>query len=208
MAITTYSELKTAVANWLNRTDLTNRIPEFISLGESELFRRTKIRTGETRATLDTVSGTKYYALPSGYKSMRHFKLNGDPVRDLDYMTPEQIDIAWPSAFKGKPCNYTVIGDELKLAPTPDAVYEMEMAYWKRIDHLSDSNTTNFFMERAPDILLYGALMQAEGFLQNDQRIPIWRTGLTQGIEDLIREDWNDRFGGSAMTVSADMPKP
>ncbi len=208
MAITTYSELKTAVSNWLDRTDLTNRIPEFIALGENEIFRRTKIREGETRATLSTVSGTKYYALPSGYKSMRHFQLNTDPVRDLDYMTPEQIVLSWPSAGKGKPCNYTVVGDELRLSPTPDIVYTMEMTYWKRIDALSDGNPTNFFMDKAPDVLLYAALMQAEGFLMNDPRVQLWRAGLNQGIEDLTREDWNDRFGGSAMVVRADMPTP
>lgn len=208
MAISTYGELKTAVANWLDRSDLTNRIPEFISLGEAEIFRRTKLRVGETRATLDTVAGSQYYALPAGYKSMRNFKLNGNPKTNITYMTPEQLDIAWATTAQATPCNYTVVGDEVKLGPIPDAVYEMEMAYWKRIDPLSDSNTTNFFMERAPDILLYGALMQAEGFLKNDQRIQVWRAGLNQGIDDLIREDWNDRFGGSAMAVSADMIKP
>lgn len=208
MAISTYTELKTAVANWLDRSDLTNRIPEFIVLGESEIFRRTRLRTGETRATLDTVGGVQFYALPAGYKSMRNFKLNGNPKTNITYLTPEQLDITWSTTGKGTPCNYTVIGDEIKLGPIPDVVYEMEMAYWKRIDPLSDSNPTNFFMDRAPDILMYAALMQAEGFLQNDQRIQIWRAGLNQGIDDLIREDWNDRFGGSAMTVSADMIKP
>ena len=55
MAITIYSELKTAVANFLSRSDLTSRIPEFITLGEDRIGKDLRIRAME--ATVDIVFG-------------------------------------------------------------------------------------------------------------------------------------------------------
>ena len=39
MALTTYAELKTSVGDWLNRSDLTTAIPDFISLAEAQIER-------------------------------------------------------------------------------------------------------------------------------------------------------------------------
>ena len=66
MAINTYSTLQTAVANWLDRDDLTARIPEFIALAETRINRALRIRAMETVSTaISTASGTREYALPT-----------------------------------------------------------------------------------------------------------------------------------------------
>ena len=68
MAISTYGELQTSVANWLDRDDLTARIPEFIALCESMVIRPLRVRGMETLDTsIDTVGGQRNYDLPSGY---------------------------------------------------------------------------------------------------------------------------------------------
>src|SRR5574343_38100 len=48
MAITTNSELNTAVANWLSRSDLTSRIPEFIALFEAKFNRDMRVPSQES----------------------------------------------------------------------------------------------------------------------------------------------------------------
>ena len=55
MAITTYATLKTAVGNFLSRSDLTSRIPEFIALAEDRIAQDLRIRAME--ATVDLVLG-------------------------------------------------------------------------------------------------------------------------------------------------------
>lgn len=75
------------------------------------------------------------------------------------------------------------------------------MTYYKTFEGLSDSNTTNWVILNAPDVYLYGALLQAEPFLQNDQRIPVWERGLRQALSDLQSQDDKDRYSGSELRV-------
>jgi len=76
MAISNYTELQTAVANWLDRDDLSDQLPDFISLNEALFNRVLRIRPMETIVTNATVSGTKAYDLPTGYVQMREIHLD------------------------------------------------------------------------------------------------------------------------------------
>ena len=92
MAISNYAGLKTAIASWLDRTDLTDIIPDFIALAETRHKRDFKIRRMETRVTTNTIAGSEFYTLPDDYVAMRNIKLNTDPKTPLDYLTPEIMD--------------------------------------------------------------------------------------------------------------------
>ena len=82
MAIGTFAQLKTAAANWLDRSDLTDRIPEFISLAEARFNRLLRIRDMETVSTaISTSAGTREYSLPTGFVQMKEFHLTTDPDR-------------------------------------------------------------------------------------------------------------------------------
>ena len=89
MAITTYTELKTAIANFLARSDLTDRIPEFISLAESRMSRELETRSQEKRATALTTSGDEFISLPTDLRRIRLVKNNTSTVEVLDYATPK-----------------------------------------------------------------------------------------------------------------------
>ena len=67
MAIGTYAELQTAVANWLDRDDLSLRIPEFIALAEARMNRILRLRLMESTYTASTVATQRNLALPTGY---------------------------------------------------------------------------------------------------------------------------------------------
>jgi hypothetical protein len=162
MAINSYSTLQTAVANWLDRDDLSDRIPEFIALNEAVFNRVLRLRAMENITTSATVSGTKSYDLPTGYVQMREIHLDTSPITSVQYYV---------------------------------------MTYYKKFDSLSDSTTTNWIILNAPDVYLYGTLLQAEPFLMNDQRIPIWERGLRQAIADLQEQDDKDRHSGSELRV-------
>ena len=124
MAIGTFAELKTAAANWLDRSDLTDRIPEFITLAEARFNRVLRIRDMETVSTaISTSAGTREYDLPTGFVQMREFHLTTDPLTPLSYITPEMMSRIWAGSSQGKPEVFTVIADKVRLGPNPDAVY-------------------------------------------------------------------------------------
>ena len=204
MALTTYSELKTAIANWLDRSDLDDRIPEFIQLAEARHRRDFKIRRMETRVTANTIADTEYYSLPDNFVAMRNIQLNTDPKTSLEYLTPEQMDRVRAGSNTGKPKAYSIIGNNFQLRPIPDAVYEIEMLYYKYFTALSDSNTTNDMLTFHPDLYLYGALVEAEPYLQNDKRIQTWAGFYDRAKQDLITTNERDRHSGVAPTTRID----
>jgi|TARA_R100000458_G_scaffold54828_1_gene58244 hypothetical protein len=204
MAITTFSELKTAISNWLDRSDLDDRIPEFIALAEARHRRDFKLRRMETRVTANTIADTEYYSLPDNYIAMRNIQLNTDTKTPLEYLTPEQMDRIKGGSSKGKPKAYSIMGNTFQLRPIPDAVYEIEMLYFKYFTALSDSNTTNDMLTYHPDIYLYGSLVEAEPYLQNDKRVQTWAAFYDRAKKDIIESNERDRHSGVAPTTRID----
>ena len=201
MAINTYSTLQTAVANWLDRNDLTDRVPEFISLAEATFNRVLRLRAMETTVADATPSGSKEDALPSGYLQMREIHLATTPVVSLAYITPEIMYRIRAGSTSGKPNSYTIVGDNILFGPTPDGAYDYSITYYKAFDALADNAPTNWLVLNAPDLYLYGTLLQAEPFLMNDERVPLWERGVRQVINDLQQQDDKDRHSGSEMRV-------
>ena len=201
MAIGTYAELQTAVANWLDRDDLGDRIPEFIALAEARMNRVFRLRLMEAKYTASTVAGQRNLALPTGYLQMRNLQINTTPIRPCQYVTPEIYDRLYGSTLTGTPEIYTIITNEIQLGPIPASVQTIEMLFYKKIAALSVSNTTEAMLTDNPDIYLYGSLLEAEPFLMNDERLGIWAQGFQQSIENLQDQDAKDRHSGSALRV-------
>ena len=205
MALSTFTELKDAIADWLDRSDLTARIPDFIALAEARINRELRIRPMEVRSTMNATVDQQYFNLPGGYIQMRNIQLNTNPTTPLEYITPEMLDRLYGSSTKGKPRAYTLIGDEIQLAPIPDSAYTLEMAFYEKFTALGDGTsgtvTSNWLTKNAPDILLYGALMEAEPFIKNDERVAVWLNGYGNAIDKLQKADQRDRHSGSAMRV-------
>ena len=201
MALDTYTNLKSSIANWLDRDDLSLVIPDFIALCESRFNRSLRLRSMEQKDYADTVGGQSNYLLPTNYLQMREFRLNLPTTISLTYVSPEIFE-AW-NLGSGQPKFYTIIANEIRLGPTPAGVYEMEMLFWRKFPALTDTITTNWILANAPDIYLYGSLMEAEAFLQNDPRIPLWKAGYDEASLELQLQDDKDRHSGSALTVQS-----
>ena len=202
MAIGTFAQLKTAAANWLDRSDLNDRIPEFITLAEARFNRILRIRDMETVSTaISTSAGTREYNLPTGFVQMREFHLSTDPITPLAYITPEMMSRMQAGSTKAKPEVFTIIADKVRLGPNPDAVYTTSMLYYKAFTALSDSATTNDMLTNNPDVYLYGTLLEAEPFIMNDERVALWATAFRQAIDDIQNQDNKDRHSGSQLRV-------
>ena len=202
MAIGTFAELKTAAANWLDMSDLTDRIPEFIALAEARFNRILRIRDMETVSTaISTTAGTMEYSLPTGFVQMKEFHLTTDPITPLAYITPEMMSRLQAGSTKAKPKVFTIIADNVRLGPNPDAVYTTSMLYYKTFTALSGSNTTSEMLTNNPDVYLYGTLLEAEPFIMNDARVQLWATAFRQAVEDIQNQDNKDRHSGSELRV-------
>ena len=203
MALTSYSTLKSSIADWLNRDDLTSVIPDFISLAEAQIERRvpTQKMVKRANATIDT----PFSALPADFLSAKSLVLTSTaPVQPLVFLTEDELDSKkWVYRTTGKPIYFALVGNQIEVLPAPDTSYTAELTYVATLAKLSDSNTSNWVLERHPDVYLYGSLLQAAPYLRDDERVALWGPLYSQAIEDMILQNERAAFsqGRTAMTV-------
>jgi hypothetical protein len=185
MAINTYATLKSSIADFLNRDDLTSVIPTFITLAESKFNRAIRTRQMVKRATA-TVDG-RFFAMPADFLESRSFQLNTNPITVLEYVTEGYGNTLNSTVYQssGRPKKFTVVGTQLEVIPAPDSSYESELTYYAKIAALSDDNTSNWLLTSNPDIYLYGALLQSAPYLKDDARIAVWSQLYTSSVDEL-----------------------
>lgn len=197
MSIDTYAELKTAIANWLSRSDLTSRIPEFIDLGEARINQDLRCRENEKRITASI--STQYFDIPTNFIEMSNFQLNTDPVQHLNYVSPEQMDIFRPTATTGQPKVYSIHGTEFQVKPIPDTTYTAEMTYFYELTSMTSDTDTNTVLTKFPQLYLYASLISAEGFLDDDAKIATWNTLYENMIAKINGRDKIGRYSGTKL---------
>jgi hypothetical protein len=200
MALSNYTELKASVADWLNRTDLTSVIPDFIALAEAQIERTLRTRQMIVRATASI--DTEYSAVPADFLETKSIKLNTNPVTSLTFETVDALDALKSTTYisAGKPQYFSIVGGQVRVLPVPDSTYTAELIYYAKLSKLSSTNATNWLLTQAPDVYLYGSLMQASPYLKDDSRIPVWAAIYTRGLEELqIADDRGATSGGAIM---------
>ena len=203
MALSNYTELKTAIANWLNRSDLTSEISDdFIKLTEADLNSKLRIRKMVTQASFTIDSETE--ALPTGFLQVRDmYILSGSTKYPLRYITPSQMDQVKGTSTTGVPSSYTILGDTFRFMPKPDSNYTAYVNYYKSFDALSSTNTTSYILTYHPSIYLYGSLFHAANFLGgiNPQQVQTWQQMYATSLERLEQNDREDQFSGSPLQM-------
>lgn len=185
MALDTYSGLKATIADYLNRDDLTSIVPSFITLAEAKFNRKLRMRQMIKRAT--ATIDTQYFAYPADWLQAKEFILNTNPITYMEFVTDKQSNELRQNQIiaSGKPSYYTIVGTQIEVIATPDTSYTGELTYYGKISALSDSNTSNWLLAYAPDLYLYGALIEAAPYLKDDERIGTWSTLYTNSLGDM-----------------------
>lgn len=202
MAFTSYTTLKTKIGEYLARTDLDAQIPDFIRLAEERLRRDLRIRQMLKVATATTTSDDSTVSLPSDFLAMKDLHIDANPVRVLQFQNTSNFFRNARSKDKGVPTMYTLLGSEFQFAPIPDTAYTLRMVYYHKPDFLSDSNASNLFLANCPDLLLYGALAEAEPYLMNDERIATWASLYDRGLASLRASDDDSEYPSSPMSIT------
>lgn len=201
MAITNYTQLKSAIADFLNRDDLTAVIPTFISLAESRINREVRHWRMENRAT--ATLNDQYVALPPRWIAPIRLTLTDSPTYELEVVSQAQMLDRRSQALDeaGRPQYYALTQGELEFFPTPNENYTLEMTYYEALNALSDSNADNWLLTNYPDVYLYGSLIHSAPYLSDDARAQTWAALYQSSIDALMRDDEQAKFGGSGLRI-------
>jgi len=202
MAFTNYTDLKSSVADYLARTDLTAQIPDFITLAELRLKRDLRIRQMLQVATATMTVSDSTVALPSDFLAIREIHLNTNPASSLEYLSPTSFFSNALTTNLGKPTKYTVLAAEFQFAPIPDSAHVVQILYYATPTPLSSSVPSNVFLSTCPDLLLYAALGEAEPYLINDARIQTWAALYDRGLASLSSSDESSEYAGSPLVMT------
>tara|TARA_R100000995_G_C3477406_1_gene121760 strand:+ start:1067 stop:1714 length:648 start_codon:yes stop_codon:yes gene_type:complete len=195
----TYAELKTAIANYLNRSDLTSDLDTFIDTTEAELNR--KLRTKEMIKRATATADAQYLTLPNDWLEVINVEVTSNDFSPLFQQSIESMDV-YRSANNnttGQPRYFAIVDGTLELAPTPDVAYTLQLTYYGTIDALSDSNTSNFVSTNHPDVYLYGCLKQASIFLMEDERVPMFTAQFESALEEMRMQQERAAFGEGSL---------
>lgn len=181
--LSTYAELKSAVQDWLGRSDLSAQIPVFIRLAEQRMNRDLRLRVMERRATLDVDAATSQVSLPwrrtegdwDVFLEMRDLVwLASGETKPINLLYSPPDTYACEKSQSGRPLHYTIIGRDLFLLPAPDTDGTLYLTYYAEIPPLGDKQSDNEVLAYAPDLYLYATLVESSPYTRGSAPVEMW----------------------------------
>jgi hypothetical protein len=185
------------------------QIPRLINLAERRIARELKVQgfINVVTGTLD--AGQSVYPKPDRWRDTVSFNIGtGATLNNRQFLYTrdyEYLRSYWPNALDtDQPVFYSDYDySHWLIAPTPDQDYPFEILYYELPPLLDDSVQTNWITEYAPQLLLYGTLLEATPFLKNDERIQVWQNMYDRSAAMLNGEDLAKILDRSAVRKEA-----
>lgn len=187
--ITTYSSLLTAIGDYLKRSNLTSFAPNFVQSWEEKFYRQPANfgRWMETSGTIGTIASS-VIAVPATYLGLKVAYVDGSPSTRLDRKSLTQLYGRYPrGGDTGTPQWIARDGANFVFGPAPDAAYVIKGVYWAKptvLRSFAGDAAAHWLIVNAPDLVLYGSLLQAEPFSKNDARITVWQQLYNDALQD------------------------
>ena len=204
MALASLSELTTSIIAYSMRVGdagFAAQVPTFIKLAESRINRVLRVAEMERVSTVSLSQNGG--VLPCDYLEWRGVS-GGFPTRDLSYITPGQSVEVSPNG--GEPRSFSVAGNRLNVYPGNPPGGTVRMSYYAKVPDLTEDEPTNWLLEKAPELYLYGALIETAPFLMDDSRLQTWTTLFQKALADLQSADTGARYANAAARVSGPTP--
>lgn len=198
MTITSYATLQSEIASWLNRDDLSSIIPTFIQFVEADVNSRLRHQKMVIRA--QATSNQEYVQLPSDWLEAINIHII-DGAQPLSYVTLDQADRINKQQIITKPSFFSIMDNALEIVPAPGSNIDIEMIYYGKIPALSNTNTSNWLLVKAPDLYLYGSLVHAAPYLLDDQRVGMFANMYNSRLESLALESDKAVHSGSPLVA-------
>jgi len=197
----TFSTLKTAIADFLNRDDLTAIIPTWIELSEADYNRRIRHYKMEKRATAEI--DTQYSATPADWMETVRFQIVDGATFPLELASNSaMMDMRRNVAnATGRPSHYVFVDGQFEVFPTPSQAFTTELIYYSKLEALSASNASNWLLASHPDLYLYGALTHSAPFLGEDARLQVWSALAERALNEITNEDKAAKYNGTGLRL-------
>lgn len=176
----TYTSLGEQLLSYTERTNdqrFIGQIPYIIMMAENRIATDLKQQGFQAvvKGTFTASAAGAVFAKPAYWRETISFNYK-DPVlgwQPMRLRSPEYIKNFWPmQATLGAPRFYADYNfTNFLVAPSPDAAYEFELAYYARLDPLSSSNESNWLTVNAPQCLLYACLLEAYIWTKNTAKV-------------------------------------
>jgi hypothetical protein len=196
---TTYTTLLAEVASYLSRADLTSTIPTFVQFAQTRINRDVRVREMETKNASFSITG-EYVNVPSDFLEVKSFYIPAATRYALEPMDAGTMTNDYPSSGDVK--YFSVEAGQFRFAPVPSATTTATLIYYAKPATLATTTqeTNTLFPTVAPDLYLYASLLEAESFIQNDPRLPVWQQAYAAGVQALNRAGKGSRHGGPLTT--------
>lgn len=196
--ITNYATLQSAIADYLNRQDLTSQIPMFIQFCEADL--NTRLRCREQIVRAEAISDNEFVQLPADWVEAINLQIV-EGTSPLRFVTLDEADIIKHQQRYQRVVAYSLMNGSIELVPGPTDNVEIEMVYYSKVPALSNASPTNWLLTKAPDVYLYGALTHAAPFLLDDQRVAVFGSFYTQRVQALNEAAEKSLTSGSPLVA-------
>jgi hypothetical protein len=187
--VMTYDSLVLNIQQFMERNDadFVAQIPNLIALAEASIA--AELKTYMQLIVVETSLAENQSVLnkPARWRKTISMKINGKPVmlRSQDYVAQYQSE-----SENNMPLYYAEYDfSNWNFAPKPDQEYPVEIIYYAEIQPLDNTNQQNLWTAIAPQAMLYGALVQAQGYLKALDKLPMWKGYYTEAIAALKKED-------------------
>lgn len=204
MNIIDYASLQAAAADYLNRADLTARIPDFIGLAEVRMMRKLRLRLLEAEAAYTGSVGSRTLALPSDYREPLNLWWNNGTDREALRFVPAALLDVWTT--NTRPLLWTIDGTNIAFEAPCDSAYSFTFRYRQKLA-LSNSVTTNVLLTQYPDIYLFATLVEAAPYLKDKDALAMWDDRYGKAVHD-IREEEERQNALSTLSVDAGLLVP
>lgn len=197
MSLASYSDLKASIAEFANRSDITDLLlNDFISLAEAEFNNRLRCVEQETVADITVTS--RRVALPVDCLEVRAVEHSASPVKALPFLTPEML--ARKLKESGPPQFYSIIGQQIQVLPI-QANATLTLTYWAKIPALNNAAPTNWLLTNHPHMYLWECMRQCSIWSKDDNAIIRYAELLSGAFDKLGRSDQGRRFGGTSLAM-------
>lgn len=185
------------------------QIPRLINLAERRIARELKVQGLINVVTGTLTVGQSVYSKPDRWRDTVSINIGtgtqNNTRKVLFTRAYEYLLSYWPDrTATDQPLFYSDYDyDHWLIAPTPDAPYPFEILYYELPPLLDDEVQTNWLTEYAPQLILYGTLLEATPFLKNDERIGVWQQMYDRAAAMLNGEDLAKILDRSAVRKEA-----
>ncbi|KKN66852.1 hypothetical protein LCGC14_0467200 [marine sediment metagenome] len=201
----TFATLKTTTADWLNRSDLSSQVGDFINIAMRKIENSPKHNFKYMRSYATGTFVVDDYTLtyPTRYKAIQAFYVQ-DTSGKYQLIKKTSLGHAlsvWPyiTDYKGFPemaCDDDA-NSQFLIRPTIDQTYTYNLYYYAYSAELSSDSDTNWWTDNYWEVLMYRALVEASMFVKDVEEAKAWMVKFNEAFSDIIDVQIDNEWDGS-----------